>query len=251
MGLPRPCSVVRADLACRADHIDRLVDAAGARGCSGGAHRCHLRHLLRATPCWLLAGTIAESAIPRHARGRPRCQGAVAVESGRRRDRGLAQALRRGDVNSAQGSLRRQIEFRHASVCAQAVRLPVAVVRDHRGTWVRQDHGPGQFRTGVSARVLTRSRFRQGDWRYTRLRLVVHRSGRAARHGRSLHHSREQQRGRPEGVARFSRADQEVQAPTADQRCFGDGVGCGSAGKWRRGAPAICPARAQSVGRTA
>ncbi len=65
----------------------------------------------------------------------------------------------------------------------------IAVVRDHRTPGLRQDHGAGQFGLEVSARAALRQGSRARRRRHAQLRLVVHRRGRAARHGGALHNA--------------------------------------------------------------
>ncbi len=70
----------------------------------------------------------------------------------------------------------------------QALHLPAALVPDHRLAGFGQDHGPDQLGAGLPAGGPVRQARHPRHGRHTQLRLVVHRPGRAAGHGRPLHH---------------------------------------------------------------
>src|SRR5207302_3715863 len=65
--------------------------------------------------------------------------------------------------------------------------VPASLVRDHRSTGGRQDHGAVEFWVEFSSRRKTRARTSKRRRRHSKLRLVVHRPCGPDRHGWAIH----------------------------------------------------------------
>ena len=118
----------------------------------------------------------------------------------------IAELRRRFDaaVEDAQAEPHRKRQGRVLLALLAPLRVPDALVHDHRRAGLGQDHRARQLRHRVPAGQGVRQGRDPRRGRHAQLRLVVHQRRGAARHRRALHDAGEQRGGRPAPSGRAS-----------------------------------------------